>query len=298
MKNLKGLRAFTRIMTLGTLEAAARDMHISQSALSRQLALFEHEMGLTLFTRENRRLMPTEEGKAFYTEAQRILHSLEQIPKIASEIKAKPKPRLRVVATHRVAAAIVAPAIDQYVKEDPSARVSLEVHPVRFLEQWIAANEFDLGISSLPSHHDDIVTETICHAPAVAVFAPDHSLANHTSITLEELKDEVFILPSSGTVMREKIDDLFAISGFTPAHVPIQVSQILMACVLVTRGAGVTLCDALMPVIFGDALRAIPIEPRYNLEFGLLFPKGIQASPNTQRLAQIIREQAAKVTDQ
>ncbi len=291
MKNLKGLQAFAHIMNLGTLAAAAKRMHSSESALSRQLALCEQELGLTLFSRDNRSLTPTKEGKAFYNEAERILLSLEQIPNIARGIKKEPLQRIRVVSTHRSAAPIAIPAVEQFSLSHPEARVSFETHQIKFLERWIASNQFDIGISNLPTQHHDIDYEPICQAKMVAMVPTDHPLAQRSEVSMQDLAKETLILPSAGTAIREIIDTMFEEQTCSPLQIPIQVNQVLTACLFIKNGLGVTICDELISYTFLTTLKKVPITPYYTTTFGLLFPKDVKRSDQTHALAQHIRQQ-------
>ena len=103
MMNIKALRAFRATVSEGSLAGAARVIHLSQPAVSRLISSLEGELRLALFHRTGRSLMPTKEALAFYREAGRILDNLDEIPKIAAEIKAGKTESLRVVAMPRIA---------------------------------------------------------------------------------------------------------------------------------------------------------------------------------------------------
>ena len=95
--NIKGLRAFQKIMETGTLSAAAKALNVSESALSRQLSLLEAELGLTLFSRDKRRLVATNEGEQFFREAERILDAIAQVPQLVRDIKTSNLSRMRII---------------------------------------------------------------------------------------------------------------------------------------------------------------------------------------------------------
>jgi len=289
--NIKGLRAFTRIMAMGTLSAAAESMHISESALSRQLSLLEAELGLKLFSREKRRLIPTEEGEAFFREAERILNSIEQIPNIVNEIKREPRRRLRIIVMPRMAETIAVPAVAQFLEEQPGVEMIFEVQPRRFLERWVASQQFDVGLGALPTRHSAIETERICSVPAVAVLHPDHALASRRSLRVEELTGERFIVMPQSTLLGSQVARIFDDAGIEPKS-PIQVSQTMLCCNFAASGFGVAITDAMMPHVFGSAVRTIPIEPRINLGFGLLYPRGVERTKETQRLIEIVKARA------
>lgn len=289
--NIKGLQVFTRIMETGTLSAAARSMNASESALSRQLALLESELGLTLFSREKRRLVATEEGETFFREAERLLDSIEQLPQIARDIKRGSRKRMRIVVMPRLAASIAAPAVTRFLERWPDLELSVEVQPRRFLERWLASQQFDLGLGSLPAYHASVTTERICSIPAVAVLHPEHPLAGRKSITLEELRDERFIMMPSNSLIGSQVDRLLEEAGVKPAKY-IQVSNTLVCCSFAAEGLGVTITDGMLPKVLGAAVKTVQIEPTASLDFGLLYPRNFSHTEETRTLVDLMKAQA------
>ena len=148
--NIKALQAFQAVITEGSVSGAARAMHLSQPAVSRLIAVLEAELRLTLFKREKKRLLLTEEGAAFNREAHRILAGLREIPAIADEIRSHRPKRLRMVTMPRTALSVVAPAVARFAKEYPQVKLSLDVRSHRDIESWINGREYDLSFGNVP----------------------------------------------------------------------------------------------------------------------------------------------------
>lgn len=283
-------------MATGTLSAAAKSMYISESALSRQLSLLEAELGLILFSREKRRLIPTLEGEAFYREAERVLSSIEQIPEIVREIKNGTQLRMRIIAMPRMASSIAAPAIARFLEEQPDKEVSIEVQPRRLLENWVASRKYDIGLGALPAHHSGVQTEKIYSVPVVAVLHPEHPFASRTSLHVEELSDERFVSMAPDTLLGQQVATILDKAGVKPRS-PIQSSQALLCCRFVAQDLGVAITDAMIPVAFGAEVRMVPIVPRVYMDFGLLYPLGVKHTNEVQRLIEIIKSQAQDFVD-
>ncbi|MEQ8710323.1 MAG: LysR family transcriptional regulator [Rhodospirillales bacterium] len=290
--NIKGLQALTQIMSNGTLTAAATAMNISESALSRQLAILESELDLKLFSRDKRQLVPTPEGEAFFHEAERILESIAQIPQIVREIKASPIHRMRVVAMPRIAPVIVAQSVVRLADEYPDTRITLDVHARRFLERRIISQQFDIGIGAMPSRHSAIVTEHLCDVPAVVVVAPDHRLAERKSVTVHDLAGEQIVSTYPNTLIYQKTEEIFERDNI-PFIPTMNASLTHMSCVIAATGKAITICDALAPSALGRRVRMIPIEPRFSFEFGFLYDRGTPRTVKALRLAEIVREETA-----
>jgi DNA-binding transcriptional LysR family regulator len=76
---------FVRIIELGSLSAAGRDMRLSPAVVSNRVARLEGSLGVRLLNRTTRRVSPTEEGATFYEHCLSILNELEQAESVISE---------------------------------------------------------------------------------------------------------------------------------------------------------------------------------------------------------------------
>ncbi|MEO1178733.1 MAG: LysR family transcriptional regulator, partial [Pseudomonadota bacterium] len=291
------LRAFVSVVELGSLSAAARDLNISEPALSRQITGLEAELDLVLFDRSRRQLRPTEVGRAFLQEVQPILSGLQRIEDFADEIRHGTGRRLRVVSMPRLCTAITGPAIAAFKRAHPDVRLTADIQPRRLLETWITGQRFDLGLSTLPSRHPDIDTRVLFELPAVAVLRKDHRLASAPSVSAQELAKEVFVAPTVGTALRAQTEAIFGHANaiLTPS---VEVSQTHLACQLVSLGAGVMICDPMVPTAFQDTLVTVPISPRYPMAFGMHFLRGWTQTEEAIALEAIVRARAAEFMEE
>lgn len=285
------LRAFETVVELGSLNAAARALNLSEPALSRKIAALEEELDLALFDRSRRQLRPTETGRAFLQEVQPILSGLRRISDFADEIRAGARRRVRLISMPRLGTAITGPVIAAFKKAHPDIALSADIQPRRLLETWITGQRFDLGLSTLPARHPDIDTRLLFELPAVAVLPVGHPLSDATMLTVEDLATDPFVALTPGTALRAQVEAIFghANAVLRPA---VEVSQTHLACQLVTLGAGVTICDPMVPTGFPGRLVAVPITPRYPMAFGMHFLRGRDISPEAQALELIVRQRA------
>ena len=120
----------TFIVTLahsGSLSAAARELCITTSAVSKRLALLEGRIGVPLANRTTRRMRLTPEGEVLLEHAQRILDELAGLEELLSRAKSTPKGQLRINATLGFGRLHIAPAISQYVLRYPEVNVQLQL---------------------------------------------------------------------------------------------------------------------------------------------------------------------------
>ena len=293
--NIKSLRAFRNTLSEGSVAGASAIMNLSQPAVSRLISALEGELRLDLFYRTGRRLTPTPEGLAFYREAGRILDNLDEIPRIAAEIRGGRTETLRIVTMPRIAASIASPAVARFMAKVPEARVNLDVRARREAGKWLAGREYDVGVGALPVDHPDIDTELLIRARAQAVIPVDHPLAATEEIRAEDLVGQSMITLMSGLLLRNQVDDLFQSAGLTPRYA-CEVASSQIACQLVADGAGITIADSLtVGVGTKDTVLLRPVVPERWMSFGLLLPLKTKLSPNGRGLIDCLRERAIEL---
>ncbi|SNT73657.1 LysR family transcriptional regulator [Paracoccus seriniphilus] len=289
--NIKGLRAFNLVMQLGTLRVAAEKMNTSNSALSRQLSVLEHELGLQLFHRNKQRLIPTREGLAFYREAQVMLENLERVPEIVQHVREGTHHQIKVNAIPRLGTVIAIPATAQFLKQHPEMHVVVNADTRRVMERSVAGNQFDLGVGPLPASNPDLRTEVLGRIPPMVVMSPDHRLARFDRVPPAELQGEQFVRITSNLLIGEQVEELFAAYDLAPPS-QVKVANTMLACALVAEGYGITIADALSPLIFRDEVLCRPLDTDEWLSFGLLFPPAQERSDAVDNLVTIFRKTA------
>nr|WP_281177132.1 LysR substrate-binding domain-containing protein [Marinobacterium profundum] len=272
------MRAFSLVVTTGSLAAAARELCLSQPAVSRLISVLEGELKLILFSRNRRRLVLTEQGELFYREARRILEGFDEIPQIVAEIKHQEQRQLRIVAMPRLAAGLVAPVIARFCQRHPTVRCSVDTHSRRDMEKWLASKRYDIAIATLPVTHSAIVTETLYHIRAEVLLPETHSLAAQEQLCAADLVGERLVGLLPGLLLRQQVDDIFNAAGLE-AQYQIETASSMVACQIVRSHGGITIIDRL--AVQGMDLRGLtlrPLEPARFMPFGLLYLKENETS--------------------
>jgi len=267
--NSKQLLSFSRIVELGSQARAAEALHISESALSRRITALEDELGVKLFTRDKVQLVPTPLGERFCREVDRVLASLDQLPRIAREMASGQRQRFRLVTIQRLAHALAVPSLAQLQDAHELLDVSIDIEPQRTMERWIRAKPYDTAICPAVPGLDAGTATTLVSVPAVAALAADHPLAGRDRLDIAELAGERLALTAAGSLMRRQVEQMFAAAGAALSPI-VEVSDTVLACQLAAEGHAATVCDPFAPAAFLAGLRLIPIEPAFRLDFVLL----------------------------
>jgi DNA-binding transcriptional LysR family regulator len=277
--NLKALKAFQLIVTHGSVSAAARVMNLSQPAVSRLMSLLEDELKLALFRRVGRRLVLTEEGQAFLHEAGRILANLEELPRIAGEIRAAKTRRLRIVTMPRVALSLVCPAVARFAEKFPDVHVSVDLRARRDLEQWLLGKEYDIGFGGLPVAHQAVRGKPLFRVRLQVLMPRTHRLAKRKEIAVEDIVDERMIAQVPGLLMRQQVDEIFESRSLEPTY-RLTTSSSQIASGLVAAGAGITIIDGLSAATFDRGKVVLrPLLPERWVNFGIMVARQSELLP-------------------
>jgi DNA-binding transcriptional LysR family regulator len=289
--NIKALRAFRTIVAEGSVIAASRVMNLSQPAVSRLLAQLEGELKLTLFHRTRQRLLLTDEGRAFMREAGRILANLDEIPRIADEIRASRTRRFRIVTMPRMARSVVCPAVARLTRKHPDVQVSVDLRTRRNIALWIAGKEYDIGFGGIPVHHEAIRSKMLVRTRLEVLMPRGHRLEKRQVLTPEDIAGEPIIAQFPSLLLRRQTDELFNTRDID-VHYSLLTSSSQMACQLVAHGAGLTIIDRLSAANFlKENVCLRPLEPARWVEFGALLPADAEADPLVGVMLDCMREE-------
>ena len=147
MAYLDNIAVFVRVVELGNLSAAGRDMRISPAVASNRIKELEKHLGVRLFNRTTRQLMPTEQGNVFYSGAKQVLEAITEAEAAVSALSGQPRGTIRVTAPLGLGRRLVASGIPEFHDKYPDIEVRLRLsdHNVDILKEGIDV-AFRLGV--------------------------------------------------------------------------------------------------------------------------------------------------------
>ncbi|WP_083100780.1 LysR family transcriptional regulator [Pseudophaeobacter leonis] len=187
--NLQQLATFREIMKSGSVSQAARNLHRTQPAVSASLKTLEEDLGLALFLREGRRLVPVPEAQYLLAEASEVLDRLSVAEQNLTALRDRRTGRLRVVAMPGPSAYLLPEFISSFIADRPEVQVSVATRSSLQVRNLISAQGFDVGFCDLevlegPDRlffNEDISSYCLCALPC------DHPLAAQTIVTARDL---------------------------------------------------------------------------------------------------------------
>ena len=280
---LEWLRAFRAIMQAGTVTSAANIVLRTQPQISRMIAGLEASLGFHLFTREGRRLIPTEDGLRFYGHIEPLLINFEGLKDIALDIKERRGKPLVVAAEPFLLHSLVPAAVDA-MRRDSEVSFAIDLC-VRELGLWMSRSNVDLAVVALPFTQSDMDRIAFAEAELVASLPEGHPLAEREVVDIVDLAGEPFIALRPTTLLRSQIDLALMREGgvFRPV---IEAGSGVTACSMVARGAGVSISDPVVARSFvGQGVVVRPLSTPLKLTYGFLVDPGNTANPLIRKMA-------------
>lgn len=285
------IEAFRAVMISGTTSGAAEILCVSQPAVSRLLSDFEDTVGVVMFERQRRRLMPTPEARFFFEEVERAFVSLEKLSRAAEELREFHLGSLRIAAMPAVSVEFMPSLTHRFCEAHPGVSVTLQVRSTQQVVDLVASQQFDVGVISGIQLNDAAIEHRIlADSRLVCVLPPGHALAERDVVQPQDLEDEAFISLGSEQSLRHKIDGVFERAGVSRQLI-VDTQLHYAACAFVLAGSGVSLVDPLTALHYQKlGLVVRRFAPRIAYRYSLIFPKQRGRSGLTKAFIRLLEE--------
>ena len=127
MAYMESLRVFCRVVELGSITSGGRDLRLTPAVASKRIKELEKHLGVRLFNRTTRSLTPTEVGQQFYSEALRILETVDEAESVVARFSDAPRGTVRVTAPMAAGRRIIAPLVPEFVDQNPNIDVRMRM---------------------------------------------------------------------------------------------------------------------------------------------------------------------------
>jgi len=259
---LQQIRFLCEVVESLNVTTAARNLHTSQSGVSRQVRLLEEELGTPILNRDGRRITGlTEAGQEIFAAARRVLADADELRSVAAALQRGGQRQLSVATTHVHARYALLPAVQAFAKAFPQARLKLVQVFDNEVRDLVDAGQVDLGICTRPGEAGDRLAVVPLYPMARGVIAPArHPLLRLRRPKLADLARYPLILydtrMSTGTLAHES----FAAAKVVPNVVVTAMdADVIKAYVAAGLGIAVIPAPAFNPRI-DTGLRFVPLD--------------------------------------
>lgn len=202
--NLRDLRYIVAIAETRNFSEAARACHVSQPTLSAQVKKLEDYLGVKLFERNNKHVLPTETGLEIIAAARRAMVEADLIKELADASKHPLSGRFRLGAFPTLAPYYL-PRILPFVREIfPKLTLILVEEKTPELLQQLKDGRLDAALLALPVPEDALESAEIYEDPFLLAVPSTHPLAGAETVTIAELSSIPLMLLEDGHCLREQ----------------------------------------------------------------------------------------------
>jgi LysR family hydrogen peroxide-inducible transcriptional activator len=243
---LQQLRYFCAIADTGSFSRAAQQTHVSQPSLSQQIRKLEDELGARLFDRLGRKVQLTELGRAFLPRARAVLRDLEAARSDVVERKTSISGPISVGVIPTIAPYFLPPILATFSRKYPEARVTVAEEITPLLLERLRAGTMDAAIVALPlqARGHEFQACPLLVEKLYAVLPKQHALAKRRAISLEELRDDPFLLLRDGHCFRETAVAACKRARLNPKII-FESGQFSSILSMVSAGLGVSIVPAM-----------------------------------------------------
>lgn len=274
---LKHIEVFHAVMLTGSVSAAARLLHVTQSAATQALQHAELQLGYALFTRQRNRLEPTRQALALYPEVQALMLQLEAVRRMSAALRSDEAGGFRLLIVPSLAVRALPDALAIFRRRHRALPVSVRTMHSHEITRAMALQEGDLGIVYGKLPHPALHEELVATGRLVCVSPRGSGTDRRATVSMQEILREPFIRIDERDPLGAVLADQWARLGLAPAAgITVQTHHIAM--VMAEQGFGPAIIDSFTAQArTQDRLHVRTLLPEVPVEVRALQPRGVRS---------------------
>lgn len=242
--SFRQVEIFWAVMTSGSVTKAAQLLNTSQPTVSRELARFEHVLGLQLFERLQGRLHPTAQGLSLFEEVRNSYAGLERISHLADAIKQFKGGQIALACLPAFSQSLLPPACAAFNRRHPEVNIAISTQESPQLEEGLTAQRYDLGLIESEQAPPGTSAELLFTADVACVLPRHHPLAERGRIRPQDLHGQNLVSLSATDPYRRLLDGVLEREGVRTRPL-IETPGAAAVCFFVQQGLGIGMLNPL-----------------------------------------------------
>jgi DNA-binding transcriptional LysR family regulator len=237
---LRQLRAFAEVARRESFTEAAKQLHLSQSAVSAQIRELERQIGFGLLDRTTRRVVLSASGGHLLELSERVLHDVDSALSEAKGLLDKSRGRVIVAASPLAAVTILPAMISAFARSFPEVHIELRDVLTDQILQSVRSGTVDIGIGTFEKSETELELSAL-YEDVLGVVMPNNSpLVTRRSLCWRDLKGQPMIVLSRSSAFRPLIDSTLRSQSIEPGETRFEVGYMGTAVALVEAGLGIS----------------------------------------------------------
>lgn len=254
------LRYFGAVVQHGSFRAAAEELHVAQSAVSRQIQGLERELGTPLLERRARGVSPTQAGELLFRHIRDMTYGSERLRSEIDALNGLRRGHVRLASIESVLAHVLSPAIDRFLTRHPGITMFVHCTSSDRVVQMLRTGQVEIGVAFNQPRSPDLSVAFSVQEPVFAVLRSDHPLARARALDLPRLAGWPMALSPRPTGTRVLLDAAAAAAG-VELSAALETNSIELQHRFALSGQGVAFLAPLAcrESLDNGTLRAIPL---------------------------------------
>jgi DNA-binding transcriptional LysR family regulator len=238
--NIDQIRAFHKVASTGSFTRAARELFITQPAVSQEIKALEASLGIKLFDRSGKNVRMTAEGEVLLSYALRLLTLHEEMESLFGRSKNLQHGQIKLGSTALMGTYFLPKIIGRFNRKYPGIEIDLQMGNSDQVMHLVLEGMVDLGFSGMTVNHARLESILIHQEKLIMVASPRHPLSTK-KISLDDISETPFIWREKGTQTRKLIEKWFLrqLRGHYPRK-SIELQNMEAAKRMVEEGYGIT----------------------------------------------------------
>lgn len=294
--NIRYLTYFVEVAKEKNFTRAANNLHLSQPALSKVMKNLELDLGVSLIDRTAKHFKLTDQGEIFFQNTKKALENINsELEQLNCSIDST-KGRL-IVGVPPVIGTVYFPSIIAKFKiKYPDIEFIMIEEGANTIKDKVNESEIDIGIVILPIESDDLLTIEIINSENVLIVHKDNKLVGQKSVSIKDLKEEVFITLNEHYMLYDKLHLLCREAGFEP-KIEFKSSQWDFVAEMVSLNQGVAILPKPIVERFkNENIKAIPLkDPKIPWDIGIVTKKDRYLSYGMKEFIKFVEQEKENI---
>ena len=288
------LQAFVKVAETGSFSMAARQLFITQPAVSKRINQLEQQLGSQLLNRSGKRILLTQTGRLLLTRARQILNEIQSVRQQIADMEGSPMGSLSLATSHHIGLHRLPPILRAYTARYADVELDLSFMDSEQACLLVEKNELEMAVVTLPFSESPKLSFTpVWHDELKLVCATGHPLARQPVNRLQDLLPHAAVLPSHGTYTREAIEQALQ-PILHEIKITLETNYLETIKMMVSVGLG---WSALPQSMLDESLQVIEIDSfSSSRELGIVVNRQRSASRAAQAMIDLINRNAAETT--
>ncbi|PTT79571.1 galactose-binding protein [Pelomonas sp. HMWF004] len=282
----------------GSILHAAQAANLTQPAASKLLADLEHALGVKLFDRLPRGVAATWYGEVMIRRAGAALAELDAGHQEVMELLSGLSGRVAVGSVQTPSTTLLPAAIVALKAQQPRVQVAISVDTSRLLIQHLQTGDLDLVIGRVLDSESaaQLSFEPLTDEPHSLIVRAGHPLAGRNDLSLPELARHGWILPPSGSILRDRLTALFLSAGLDQPQQAVETLSLPVVTSLLVQSDMVSALpeELVRPYLDAGLLTVLDFDLGLRMDaYGIVTRRGHQLSPGAELMLNCLRAEAS-----